>query len=378
MTRQARRTWDFAEAGVKFTNDFSQARLNDCEQIGPAEFKLVISPENVPINPSPWYAFKVSSTRRQTLTLRFILTAAGSVLRPRLSHDGKSWTMLGDSAFSTKPKSREAVATIEVGPEPMWIAGQELLGLTELGAWMDQKAALPFARETVVGHSIEERPLRQLIFSETDRPNYVFIIGRQHPPEVTGSIGMMQFVDTLTGDGELARRYRRHFQTVVIPLVNPDGIEHGHWRSNLGGVDTNRDWKPFTQPETRAVRDALLKLGKAPGAKPFLFLDFHSTAKDVFYGQADTARTVPAMFTSQWLGAIRDRFPDYRFAREDGHNAGLPTSKAWAHETFGIPAITYELGYNTDRDLIRKVCAGAAEEMMRILLDESDRAAAGK
>jgi hypothetical protein len=32
--------------------------------------------------------------------------------------------------------------------------------------------------------------------------------------------------------------------------ANPDGVDKGHWRLNDGGVDLNRDWGPFTQPET--------------------------------------------------------------------------------------------------------------------------------
>lgn len=237
-----------------------------------------------------------------------------------------------------------------------------------LAAWIDAKARLPFAREKTIGESIEKRPIRQLILGETTNANFVFIIGRQHPPEITGTIGLMSFVDTVAGDSELAKRFRRQFQTVVIPLVNPDGVEHGHWRSTLGGIDPNRDWEKFTQPEPRATSQAMLALGKAPGARPFLFVDFHSTAEDVFYTQKDDELTFPEHFTKHLLGAIQERFPDYKLKRNAGHNVNEPTSKHWAYTTFGIPGITCEYGYNTDRVLIRKIAAGSAEEMMKLLL----------
>ena len=373
-----RRTWSFAEDGVTFSNEFPQGRLNKCERSRPQEYRVTLSPENTPINPSPWYAFKITATKPQTIKLRFLLTAKGSVVHPRLSKDGKTWTLLDKAAFKPAPKSREAlsaeraVATVQVGPEPLWIAAQELIGVSEMNAWMDAKARLPFARENVIGESIEHRPLRQLVFTETDQPNYVFIISRQHPPEITGSLALMRFIDTITGDSELARSYRKTFQTVVMPLMNPDGVEHGHWRHNMGGVDTNRDWKAFSQQETRAARDAMLKLGTAPNAKVFLFLDFHSTGSDVFYTQPDSDETFPPLFASKWLEAFAKRFPDYKFERNDAHNVGLPTSKAWAYDTFGCPGITCELGYNTDRLLIQKVSAGAAAEMMKLLLAEAD------
>jgi dipeptidyl-peptidase-4 len=373
-----RRAWSFPEDGVTFSNDFSQGRLNECERAGPLEYRVTLSPENTPINPSPWYAFKITSAKPQTIKLRFLLTAKGSVIHPRLSKDGKTWTLLDKAAFEAAPKSREALsaeratATLQVGPEPLWVAAQEMIGVGEMNAWMDAKARLLFARESVIGESIEHQPLRQLVFTETDQPNYVFILSRQHPPEITGSLALMRFIDTITGDSEVARSYRKTFQTVVMPLMNPDGVEHGHWRHNMGGVDTNRDWKAFSQQETRAARDAMLKLSKAPNAKVFLFLDFHSTGSDVFYTQPDSDETFPPRFASKWLGAFAKRYPDYKFERDDGHNVGLPTSKAWAYDTFGCPGITYELGYNTDRPLIQKVSAGAAEEMMKLLLAEAD------
>ncbi|QUE49316.1 hypothetical protein KBB96_10575 [Luteolibacter ambystomatis] len=368
--KHIRRIWEFEDAGVSFNDDFSQGRLNGCEQAGTDEFKLTLSPENEPINPSPWYAFKVTSATARTLKLHFVLTAEGSVLRPRLSTDGKTWTELPKEGFVSKRDTREAWATIQAGPRPLWVAAQELLGIADLEQWMDRKARLPFAKEEPVGKSIEGRTLRSLTFGEGDAKNLVFVIGRQHPPEVTGSMALMQFVDTITADTDLARRYRAKFKTLVIPLVNPDGVEHGHWRSNMGGVDTNRDWKAFSQPETRAVSEALVRIGKSPGVKPYLFIDFHSTGEDVFYTQQDKDPTFPPDFTRRWLGAIHGRFPDYKFKREDAHNVGVPTSKGWAYETFGTPAITYELGYSTDRKLIRTVCEGAAEEMMKLLLED--------
>ena len=48
---------------------------------------------------------------------------------------------------------------------------------------------------------------------------------------------------------------KREIRAAVVPLANPDGVEQGHWRHNAQGVDLNRDWDRFQQPETRALRD---------------------------------------------------------------------------------------------------------------------------
>ncbi|MBI3882548.1 MAG: peptidase M14 [Verrucomicrobia bacterium] len=303
--------------------------------------------------------------------MKFQLTYPGLTALPKLSHDGVKWTPLRSNAWSLAGSNR--VAQLEVGPQPLWVFAHEPVGLKPLGEWMDAKAKLPFAKEKTIGESIEKRPLRQLTFGETTNANFVFLIGRQHPPEITGTVGLMSIVDTIVGDSALAKKFRRQFQTVVIPLVNPDGVEHGHWRSTLGGIDPNRDWEKFTQPEPRATSEAIATLAKAPGARTFLFVDFHSTGEDVFYTQKDDELTFPKDFTTHWLGAIRTRFPDYKFKRDAGHNVNQPTSKHWAWTTLGCPGITYEFGYGTDRALIRKISSGAAEEMMKLLLAEPSR-----
>lgn len=363
---EPRRRWDFGD--VQFSNDFPSGRLADCRKLGHGEFLAVVRPENQPINQSPWYAFKVSSKYTQSILVCLTNTYSPQRGRPWLSHDGMRWVQLAETAYLHRANSHQATARLEIGPRPVWLATQEIVGLKELGAWMDQKSRLPFVTTEVIGRSVAERELRQFVISESAKPNYVFIIGRQHPPEVTGSLGLMSFVDVLTGRTRLARQFRREFQTVVIPLVNPDGVERGHWRSNLGGVDLNRDWRLFLQPESRAVSKALLDFAHRPGARPFVFVDFHSTGTNVFYAQPDQEQVFPPNFTRAWLDAIHRRLPEFGFARDNGHNPGQFTSKAWANETFGIAAITWEFGYGTDRKLIRRASSVGAEEFMHQLL----------
>src|SRR3546814_2301684 len=82
-------------------------------------------------------------------------------------------------------------------------------------------------------------------------------LGRQHPRETTGTQALMGFVDELAADSPLARDFRERTLVIVLPLLNPDGVVEGNWRGNINGQDLNRDWGPFTQSETRAVRDVL-------------------------------------------------------------------------------------------------------------------------
>lgn len=183
---QIKRTWHFAETGVHFNNEFSGARLNGCEQLGATEFLAVISPENTPINTSPWYAFKVWADGQRNINIRFTNTYTWHRGRPWLSSDGKTWKRISEADYHRDDTlTNTAVARLRIGKRPVWVASQEMIGLKELGAWTDKQSRLPFARSSVIGSSVEDRPIRQVVLTETTNANYVFVIGRQHPPEVT-------------------------------------------------------------------------------------------------------------------------------------------------------------------------------------------------
>jgi hypothetical protein len=373
---QSKRDYCFESAGVTFSNRFSGARLSDSVEIGPGEFRLVIRPENTPINDSAWYAFQVTSGRAQTVRVRLTYENGKHRYRPKISCDGRHWKPLPPETCKPGADKREAVLELHVGPEPLWVAGQEMLGVEELNAWADRMAQLPFAERSLLGRSAEGRPIRELVLTEAEEPDHVVIIGRQHPPEVTGSLGLMAFVETLARNDGLARRFRRAFQVTVVCLVNPDGVERGHWRHNVHGVDLNRDWGSFAQPETRVIRDEILRLDASPG-RLSLFVDFHSTHHDVFYTQKDDQETFPEDFTPRWLAALRDRVPGHS-VRGVASSGSKPTSQRWAYQTFGVASVTYEVGDNTDRRRIRRVAEASAEEMMRLLLPAEARPPRGQ
>ncbi len=350
---------------------FPAGRIADCSRIDEDEYRITIRPENAPINNSPWYAFQIRSERPRSLTIRLTYENGTHRYQPKISRDGQRWSPLDPGLCRVEKKGREAVLQIDAGPETLWIAAQELVTQKPLTQWMEGIAARRSGRKTAIGRSLSGRPIEKLEIGSPGSKRVVFLLGRQHPPEVTGSLGLMHFVETIAGESDLAGRFREEFLTVVVPLANPDGVETGYWRHSLGGVDLNRDWSSFTQPETRAIRDEIHRLARKP-RQLWLFLDFHSTHQDLFYTQPDDAATFPADFAGDWLGGIQKRFPDYRVRREPTSYGGKPTSMRWVHRTFGTTAITYEWGDRTERDRIREIASGAAVEMMRLLLEKSE------
>ena len=183
---------------------------------------------------------------------------------------------------------------------------------------------------------------------------------------MTGAYAFQDFVGRLFGDDELAQRFRQEYRLVLVPVVNPDGVELGHWRMNRGGMDLNRDWGPFTQPETRAIANWLATAHKETSLA--LLLDFHSTWNDVFYGQHPSDSPTPIGFNRAWYAAVKAELQEDTPAWSGQHNPGLPTAKSWARREYGVSAVTYEVGDRTPRDLIRHKALVSAEQLMHVLL----------
>jgi len=364
-----RREWIFAEDGVTFDSRFPTARLSEAVRLASDQFSVVTRPENRPVNASPWFAFKVSAATAKPISIQ--VSCDGTPLRyiPKISVDGVNWIKLPAEAYVPGPKPDEGTLQLDVGPEPLWVAAQEIVSGDKLEAWSCALERLPFVTRAGIGRSVLGQPLYALELNAAPAgtpPGFVVVVSRQHPPETTGSQAMMRFVETLVADTPLARRFRAKFAVLLVPLVNPDGVAAGHWRHNAHGVDTNRDWGIWDQPETRAVRDAIQAV-RARGSLHF-HVDFHSSFIDDFYTQPDDWPSSRPGFTAAWIAGIKTRVPGYALKRSASRTPTITTSHNWAHREFGIPTCTYEVGDNTDRVVLQSVAAAAAESLMEQLL----------
>ena len=352
---------------VRFDVDFPGARLNECAQTGIDEYSIGVLPEAQPINPSPWYAFKVMAVSRRTISVYLHYGVHSHRYPPKVSQDGKTWTLLDKDSYQVLFAGKTLKLNLVVGPQPRYIAAQEVIDNRYYEQWADELAQLAYVEKSVLGKSTQDRSIFKLVVAGPGK-EWVLIVGRQHPPELTGALALMPFVETLLADSDLARQFRQHFNLLIVPNLNPDGVAAGHWRYNMNGVDLNRDWGLFTQPEIAHMRDELLRRFTQTGQRLVLGLDFHSTKEDIFYTQQDATTLYLPSFTHDWLRYIERQLPDYPVNRKATNNPGLPTFKTYMSGAYSIPAITYEVGDNTDRPLITQVARTGAEGMMNVLL----------
>ncbi len=367
-----RRTIGFTESGVWISNELDGGRVSDAWQEGDSEFVVHLRPENSPVNNSAWYAFKLWSEDAKWIEVTLTYEGGSHRYWPEARRGGEAWAPLDSADVAIDRNANEATFRLRVGPDTLWVAGQEMMTSSFFNSWTDSLAREPHISKTIAGRSGRGRAMPMVQFGDPAATKHVMIIGRQHPPEVTGTMALLAFVEELAGDSPLAQEFREDFRVHVIPLVNPDGVDLGHWRHNTGGVDLNRDWVAFNQPETRVVRETYSEILADPGHELWFGVDFHSTQRDVFYTLQRDLETDPAGIIDPWLDYIDTHLPDYVVNDSPGGLA-TPTSRNWFYREFGAPALIYEVGDQTDRALIREVATTAARGTMEVLMQEAQR-----
>ena len=345
---------------------FEMGRISQCKKIAKNKFALFVGPEHTPINKSPWYAFSVSAEKTKNIEIYLHYSWHKNRYLPKISTNKTDWKPLDPEKYQLLHNNKVVKMSLKVSLKPQYIAAQEIIDNSHYNKWL-AAVKKPEYQISSLGLSKQGRKIKQLV-SRAQSKNWVLVVGRQHPAEVTGAIALLHFMKQVLADSDLAKQFRKKYNILLVPNLNPDGVAHGHWRYNMNLQDINRDWGIYEQPSIKLVGDAINEIYQN-SARLILGLDFHSTNKDVFYTQPDNTTKILPLFTKQWLGNIQKRIPDYTVLRQATHNPGLPTFKTGLASIHDMPAITYELGDETNRETIRHTSTIAAEEMMQILVN---------
>ena len=89
----------------------------------------------------------------------------------------------------------------------------------------------------------------------------VFLSARVHPGETPSSFVLNGFIDFILSDDARAIKLRNQFVFKIVPMLNPDGVARGHYRSDQRGVNLNRVYdvpKIDLHPTIYAARSLLL------------------------------------------------------------------------------------------------------------------------
>lgn len=361
---QTRQT--FKVDDVYASNEFKGARLNGFKKQNDS-LLAKITPEITPINNSPWYAFKIWSDQDKTQDVFLKYEHGTHRYAPKISTDFKSWSAL-DTTKVTVIDSVTVKLQLDLKKVPTFVAAQPVQNSDMINAWMKAKAELPNVNMVKIGESTGGEPINRLEIGNNPNNPTICIVGRQHPPEVTGWFAQKAFVDFLLGGYDLNDLFLKEFNVIVYPLLNPDGVNEGHWRTGLGGVDLNRDWAFYYQKETKKIAESIVEYANTYQSQIVLGIDFHSTYYDVFYENHDPSfDLIIPNFKTEWIDAIKKSMPYEKFKVSE-IEMGKPISMDWFSRQFGAAGVTYEIGDDTTHENIKLKAQNAGIAMMELLM----------
>ena len=352
---------------VKIDFNFSGSGNLSCEVIKSDYIKIFINPElDDSINPSPWFAFR-KSEHSKSIKLALDYKNYHHRYHPKISIDKKSWNKIDEANILKKENGKIVVIDFLPSSQKNYVASQELITNFWYNKWYNELENSGRVRREIIGFSVLKNPIPMFFVEKNINNPYILILGRQHPPEVTGAFAMRGFINQLLNKNSLSDSFLKNYNILFVPLMNPDGVMNGYWRYNENKKDLNRDWGIFIQPETDAVNKKLTEL---KNKKLALFIDFHSTFKNLFY-ISDIAEESPMKnFLEDWLLGSRKSLSEanYKYEIINSLNKDNGVSKNYIYNKYKIPSVTYEVSDNEDRDVIQQSSSILAINLMELLL----------
>ena len=352
---------------VKIEFNFPGAGSLSCEVIKSDYIKIYINPEiDDSINPSPWFAIR-KSEHSKSIKLELDYKNYKHRYYPKLSKDKKKWTKIDEIFISKKEDGKIVIIDFLPSNQKEYVASQELITDFWYDEWYNELESSGRVKREIIGFSVLRNPIHMFFAEKNTNNPYILVLGRQHPPEVTGALAMKIFINELLTENFLTDSFLDRYNILFVPLMNPDGVMNGFWRYNANKKDLNRDWGNFTQPETDAVYKKLIKLSNK---KLVLFIDFHSTFKNIFYISDVLEDSSMKHFLRDWLGDSRDSLSEINYSYEiiNSLNKDNGVSKNYIYNKYKIPSVTYEVSDNENRNIIQQSSSVLATNLMKLLL----------
>ena len=242
------------------------------------------------------------------------------------------------------------------------------------------------AKVHVIGTSLEERNISAIKISDQvgseENEGEILFLGCHHAREWISVEVPLMLAKLLTDNyytNPDIKALVDNSEIWIVPIVNPDGLEYSiyvyrYWRKNRRdngdgtyGVDLNRNYafkwgfdnqgsspdsisqvfrglSPFSEPETRAIRELVAKHDfKA-------LVSYHNFSQVILYpwgykagpSQIDDLLNKLAQTMSERIQAVNGRIYDYGRASSSLYLTNGDTTD-WALGVYGIPSFTIEL-----------------------------------
>jgi len=106
------------------------------------------------------------------------------------------------------------------------------------------------SRLQILGKSVQNRALYK--FEIGTGKTRILMWSQMHGNESTTTKALLDFMNLLQDESEIAKDILNQFTFCIIPMLNPDGAER-YTRVNANDIDLNRDFQNLSQPESRLL-----------------------------------------------------------------------------------------------------------------------------
>jgi hypothetical protein len=234
------------------------------------------------------------------------------------------------------------------------------------GRYIHNGHILPLLPEhaVIAGWSVEDREIYtvKMGFGE----NRILIWSQMHGNESTTTKAIMDLIQFLQSDHELAKRINRACSLLIIPILNPDGALN-YTRENADGVDLNRDFLQKSQPESNLLWQLFEDF------EPHFCFNMHD--QRTIYSVGNTGKPATVSFLAPAYNEPRDWNPTRTRAAElinimntvlqtyipgqigryeDAYNANCAGD---SFQEQGVPTLLFEAGHfqnDYEREVTRK------------------------
>ena len=318
----------FSEDKIEFCSEFDSGNIAKVERSSTRNYMLWIGPDcmstQVENTCRSWFYFKLTVSEPQSisfliknLNLQFKVFREG--MKPVYRTNGRWERIPGSISFNLNEDDQNSM---ELSFSHSVLKGENFFAFTYPWSYTDHKDLLKSVKEICANrliyyheenliNSLEGRSCDCVTITSTDRmleeteksiqflyPNsnerarifegkkYVLITARVHPGETQGSFMINGFLKFLVSDDPRAVILRENFVFKILPMLNPDGVYRGHYRTDTRGINLNRFYtNPSLQdhPTVFAVKELFMNL--KDNIYCYIDLHGHATKKGCFvYG----------------------------------------------------------------------------------------------
>ncbi|XP_006622667.1 cytosolic carboxypeptidase 6 [Apis dorsata] len=144
---------------------------------------------------------------------------------------------------------------------------------------------LTYTKRETIATSIQKRKIELVTITSNlddvqDRSRKVVVVlARVYPGESPSSFVCQGLMDFLVSSHPIAQVLRNYIVFKIVPMLNPDGVFLGNYRSTLIGADLNRSWNKISEwlhPALVAIKPILKNLDKNSLTPLDCVLDLHA------------------------------------------------------------------------------------------------------